>query len=147
MTIRIRPHHLLCMLTFVGRGYSPQFVSNLERIARRIASGNETVQIILGPDDVCEPLLADSECHCRGASVSERDRLAIEALSDLLAQPVCENETLRLDSTTLTRLRAAFAAGTIRKACEGCQWVPLCDEIAKNGFSGTVLFCGDPTQR
>ena len=47
MPIRIRPHDLLCMLTFVGKGYSPEFVANFERIAGLIASGDQTVGIFL----------------------------------------------------------------------------------------------------
>lgn len=131
------------MLTFAGRGYSPDFVSNFDQIARRIASGEETVDIIFGPDDICRPLVADPECHCRDLSVSQRDHLAAEALTGLLGQPIRENQTLRLDAVTLTRLREAFATGAIRKACEGCQWSPLCDEVAKNKFSTSVLDCSE----
>jgi uncharacterized protein len=139
--IRIRPHHLLCMLTFAGKGYSPEFVANFERIAGLIAAGDQTVEIVLGPDDICAPLLADSNCHCENPRVSERDRLAAEALTDLLKQPVQENTRLYLSPNTLNRMREAFAAGTIRKACQGCQWSPFCDAIAEDKFSQTWLLC------
>ena len=26
MTIRLRAHHLLCLLTYAGKGYSPAFI-------------------------------------------------------------------------------------------------------------------------
>lgn len=139
MPIRIRPHHLLCMLTFAGKGYSPEFIANFDRIAHLIASGDQTVEIVLGPDDICAPILTGSDCHCENPSVSERDRLAAEALTDLLKQPVRENTRLHFDAATLDRMREAFAAGTIRKACEGCQWSPFCDAIAKDKFVETRL--------
>lgn len=143
--IRMRPHHLLCMLTFVGKGYSPEFTANFERVMRLIASGNQEVEIVPGPDDLCAPLLNDPACHCRNASVLERDRLAAEALTDLLRQPVLEGSILRLTQSVLDELRSAFRAGTIRKACRGCQWSDFCDEIAAKNFSETVLLCGNPS--
>lgn len=135
------------MLTFAGRGYSPEFTAGFEHIARLIASGEQTVQIVAGPDDICAALLADPDCHCRGASVVERDRLASGSLTDLLGLDVREDVTLQLDREMLARLREAFAAGSIRKSCQGCQWSPLCDEIAKNGFSESTMRCIPPAQR
>jgi hypothetical protein len=139
VAIRIRPHHLLCMLTFAGEGYGAEFIANFARIARLISSGEQTVEIVFAPDDICAPLLADPACHCRNATVAERDRLAAEALTDLLHQPIEQNARLQLDHPTLDRMRQAFAAGTIRQACKGCEWSPLCDKIAADAFRKTSL--------
>ncbi|WP_439343967.1 DUF1284 domain-containing protein [Vacuolonema iberomarrocanum] len=72
MTIRVRPHHLLCLLTYSGKGYSPAFIANYDAIAARLSKGEDIV-IVCGPDDICAPLLSDSEPHCWSASVTERD--------------------------------------------------------------------------
>ena len=32
MTIKLRAHHLLCLLTYVGKGYSPAFTANYDRV-------------------------------------------------------------------------------------------------------------------
>lgn len=144
MTIRLRPHHLLCLLTFAGKGYSPDFVARFEKIASRIAAENELVEIVSGPDDICAALLADPACHCRDANIAERDRLASEAVSELLDQPVEAGAKLQLGRKILDSLRQAFAAGTIRQACCGCQWSPLCDAIARNGFAETKILGDEP---
>lgn len=130
------------MLTFAGKGYSPEFNSNFERIARLIASGDHTVEIVFAPDDICAPLLADPACHCDNSSVAERDRLAGEALADLLHQPIHQSAKIHLTRDTLDRMRAAFAAGTIRKACTECQWSSFCDAVANDNFRETRLLCG-----
>ena len=83
MTIRLRPHHLLCLLTYSGKGYSAAFTANYDVIAGRISQG-EDVLIVEGPDDICAPLLGDSEPHCWRDSVTERDRLAARDLRELL---------------------------------------------------------------
>lgn len=139
MTTRLRPHHLLCMLTFASKGYTPAFVRNFEEVVRRISTGSETIEIVEGPDDICAPLLTESDSHCNNAGIAVRDRQAAEALSNLLRQPIQPKGRVLLDRVTLDTMREAFAAGSIRRACIGCQWVRLCDAIAQNDFKGTQL--------
>jgi hypothetical protein len=139
MTIRLRPHHLLCMLTFAGKGYTPDFVANFEQVASRIAAGDEVIQIVEGPDDICSALLIETTCHCHNPSVSLRDRHAAAAISNLLSQPIQAGAHLLPRQNLLSILRAAFVPGTIRQACVGCQWKPTCDSIAKQGFIETRL--------
>lgn len=136
MSVRLRAHHLLCMLTFAGEGYTPDFVANLAAIVRRIANG-ESIELIDGADDVCAPLAATGDEHCTSASVARRDRAALLALVE--GDFAVDVRPLLLDAAALERLRAAFAAGTIRAACRGCEWNALCTDIAAGGFSGSAL--------
>jgi uncharacterized protein len=139
MATRLRAHHLLCMLTFVGEGYTPAFIRNFEEIARRIATGEETIEIVDGPDDLCAPLLLESDCHCRSARIAMRDHQAGEAIGPLLERPIRAGEQLILSHEQLRALREAFAAGKIRQACNGCQWRPLCNAISCDRFKETRL--------
>jgi hypothetical protein len=139
MTIQLRPHHLLCILTYVGKGYSPIFTANLKMIAGRLAEGEE-IMIVEGPDDICAPLLADPDPHCLRCSVTERDRAAARAICKLLAHPVRSGDRLVLDQNLLRRLREAFSAKHIRAACDGCEWNDFCGSIASDGYAGAILF-------
>ncbi|WP_404402393.1 DUF1284 domain-containing protein [Pelagibacterium halotolerans] len=138
MTIRLRPHHLLCILTYVGKGYSPAFTANYDRIAERIGGG-EDIEIVAGPDDICTPLMDETEPHCLRESVIERDARATEEVGTLLGTRIAEGATLTLPPKTLRNLRWAFAQGQTRAACAGCNWAELCDGIAENGFRGARL--------
>ena len=138
MTVRLRPHHLLCVLTYVGRGYSPGFTANMTRVAERLGAG-EDIELIAGPDDICAPLLADPDPHCHRPSITERDRAAARDLSGLLGFEIRTGARLVLDENVIHRLRAAFASGTSRSACTGCEWVDLCGSIAASGFDGAIL--------
>ncbi|MER9300381.1 DUF1284 domain-containing protein [Mesorhizobium sp. M0621] len=138
MTIRLRAHHLLCLLTYVGKGYSPAFIANYDRVAERLSRG-EDVLLVSGPDDVCGPLLDEAEPHCLNESVVERDRLAAQDLEDLLARPIRIGASLDLDASMLARMRQAFSAGRVRKACGGCGWNELCGTIAVGGYSDTLV--------
>src|SRR5712672_2376586 len=75
LTVRLRAHHLLCMLTFVGEGYSPAFTENYRSIARRLSAGEE-IELVSGPDDICAPLMEGADPHCLKASVIDRDAAA-----------------------------------------------------------------------
>lgn len=138
MTVRLRPHHLLCMLTFIGKGYSEAFTANYRSIARRLSAG-ENILIVEGPDDICAPLLGDSGAHCRFESVVERDRLAALAVEKLLGQTVDPGMSIHPDAALLDTMRTVFAEGALRTGCGGCEWSPLCTDIAASGFKGALV--------
>lgn len=126
------------MLTFVGKGYTPEFTANYRRIAERLTAG-EGIRIVAGPDDVCAPLLGGADPHCFGDSVVTRDANAAEAVGRLIGQPVMPGLCLTPDAVLLSKLRAAFARQTLRPACSGCEWSSLCTAIAEDGYAGTLV--------
>jgi hypothetical protein len=125
------------MLTFAGEGYSPAFVANLAAIVARIGGGEE-IELIDGPDDICAPLDATDDGHCREPSVLRRDREALRALT-AADPPLSDARPLVMDAAAIAALRAQFAAGTIRAACSGCSWHALCSEIASAGYAVASL--------
>ncbi|MET3794632.1 DUF1284 domain-containing protein [Aquamicrobium terrae] len=138
MTIRLRAHHLLCMLTYVGKGYTPAFTVNYDRIAERLSQGEEIV-IVEGPDDVCAPLLTEAEPHCFNDSVAERDRQAARDIGDLLGRRIGAGERIEPDAILLAKLRAGFGSGLTRTACAGCEWAELCSAIVNDAYTGVKV--------
>jgi hypothetical protein len=145
MTVRLRAHHLLCMLTYVGKGYSPAFVDNYEAIAARLSAGEDIV-IIDGPDDICAPLLCGAQPHCLGDGVVERDRKAAAAVATLLAMSVAAGVRINPSASLLRQLRQAFASGDIRVACSGCEWSGLCDTVAAEGYAKARIAISDAVE-
>lgn len=143
MTVHLRGHHLLCLLTFRGAGYGAAFVANMRAIADRLSAGEEAV-IVDGPDDICAPRLeAEAQGldtpHCHEPGIVWRDAKALAAASDLLGRPLAPGEFVVFEADVAARLRDAFAAGTVRAACEGCEWAAFCTDIAASAFAGTLL--------
>ncbi len=138
MTVRLRAHHLLCLLTYAGKGYSPAFTANYDAIAGRISQG-EGILVVDGPDDICAPLLGDADPHCWRDSVTVRDRLAARDVSELLARPIRAGSRVELDTELLRQMRDAFASGRTRAACLGCEWGDLCNAIAAGAYGGTAI--------
>jgi hypothetical protein len=138
MTVRLRPHHLLCMLTFVGKGYTAAFTENYIRIAARLSAG-EDILVVEGPDDICAPMLGEADMHCMNESVTDRDVKASEAVEAVLKLPAGLGALISPDVNFLQRMRAAFGDGSIREACQRCEWSPLCTGIAASGFDGVLV--------
>ncbi len=138
MTVSIRPHHLLCMLTFLGKGYTKNFVDNYNVIIRRLNSG-EDILLVDGPDDICQPMLCEEGCHCENESVRTRDEQAAREISKVLRLQLTCGSGLTLTAAQISLLRDAFVSSAIRTACAGCEWHDLCSGIAGNKFRGCRL--------
>ena len=139
MTLALRAHHLLCMLTYAGRGYSPDFLRTFDHITASLAAG-APITLVHGPDAICAPLCCGPDgnnAHWHQESARARDAQATRELAPWIGG--LPGTGLTLDAALLARLRAAFASGQIRGACDGCEWTELCSRIAADGFTGVRL--------
>ena len=133
--MRIRPHHLLCLQTWAGRGYSEAFTENMNRIAAKLREHpEEPVTLAAGADDICAGcpnLLADGRCrseekvHSYDAAV----RFLLEnAATD---QPVNRNDLPPRPYRELDlQVRASFGISPVPGICGDCEWYDLCREVA-----------------
>lgn len=134
--IALRPHHLLCILNYIGKGYTENFVQNYDGIVHRINGGETEIKIVDGPDDICAPRLCDvndTDCHCHNNSIIQRDLAALKDLN------LSYNQTIFLDNDRVSAMRRDFANGQGRTACLGCEWFELCTDISNNNYKGTKL--------
>ncbi|MES0882189.1 DUF1284 domain-containing protein [Roseibium sp. SCP14] len=138
MTVSIRAHHLLCMLTYLGKGYTPAFVDNYNRVVNRLNAG-ENIALVNGPDEICKPMLEEPECHCFNQSIRDRDDQALADIGQNLGRCLKPGEVFLLTPKELEQLRNKFSRGSLRGACNGCEWYELCSEIAQNDFKGCRL--------
>lgn len=141
--IRLRPHHFLCMLAYIGKGYSDVFVEYYDQIIERLNSEDCHALVVAEPDDICAPRLCDPDdttCHCRESHIVDRDKEAIEDIRKLQGfESLSIGTPFHLTKSLIKQLRNAYKANEIRTACTGCEWKTLCDDIAANDFKGTKL--------
>ncbi len=123
--MKLRAHHLLCLLGFRGLGYSPQFVANMDGIAERLRSFPETlIEIVRQPDDVCSPcpFLGEEGCQDKGPGSEERRRDQDKAVMDRLNIKAGE----RLSWLEIReRIHPAISPQDLYVICHDCQWLPL----------------------
>jgi hypothetical protein len=140
MPVRLRGHHFLCILTYKGFGYSPDFVVNMTAIVEDISNGRPVV-LMHGPDDICGGLSAEDSALCKHdcalAETRDLDLHAVREVSALLQRDL--SAALELSKDDVANLRQAFAKGSIRNACARCPWHDFCDEIVAEDYAGTKL--------
>ena len=51
--LKIRPHHILCMKAYIGKGYSEEFNINIKHVIEKLKDENQRVEITYGLDNIC----------------------------------------------------------------------------------------------
>jgi len=131
MTLKFRPHHFLCTLSFKGKGYSPAFVANYQKIADTLHGKNG--------DDTLITVVADTADHICRPCPNRRDR-----------QCATQEKVIKLDKNhaqmlqikpgdSLTwgqakaKIRRHASIEQFHKACDGCSWKQfgMCEQSLK----------------
>ncbi|MCX7646433.1 MAG: DUF1284 domain-containing protein [Rhodobacteraceae bacterium] len=121
--VRFRPHHFLCALGFVGKGYSDRFTANMAAIVEgrlRAPGGAATAIEVVGRlDDICAPCPRRAGALC---SVQAKiDRLDAAHAAALGLAP---GDRIRWGEA-LARIRARVRPGDLARLCAGCEWLEL----------------------
>lgn len=128
MMIPLRPHHLLCTLSYSGHGYSEDFTKRMDALTARLRSGEEpTFKLQVSPDCLCEVCPNRTENGCESdEKVLRYDRKTLDALG------LCEGETDYAEAKRL--LRDKLTDELLRSICGDCEWRELCfaEEMLKN---------------
>lgn len=128
--IRIRPHHLLCMKGFRGKGYSGEFIQNMYRVIADIRGNNDIeIELRLGLDAICKccPNVEESTKCKAHDKVNHLDSRILEVLNILEGT----YKYREIDDT----LRKVLTLRKFKEICEKCSWYSLgyCEEgIFKN---------------
>ncbi len=134
--IRLRPHHFLCILTYVGKGYTKRFTRGFDQVVREMKRGRPVV-LVEGPDDICIGLVGGQfQKHCYSKDVQNRDRGARADLRTRLREARLAGP---MTPARVRRLREAYARNDIRTGCAACGWKKLCDRVVAREFEGCRL--------
>ncbi len=130
---RIRPHHLLCLSFFEGKGYSPAFVQNTSEILARL-NQNATVDLTEGMDDICAACPHNQQGICESQDkVLRYDTAVLDELGLTPGERVSWN---RLHEDTFYRL---IQNGRFTALCGDCEWADLCTALAGVGGRSPVV--------
>jgi hypothetical protein len=120
--IRLRGHHLVCLHFFSGEGYGEEFVERLHALVETAEEGGE-VEIVPGPDDVCEmcPYLEGGLCRFAKGAEEEIGHMDSSALRLLHLSAGGSADWLEVRKA-LPRVMRAWK----ESFCEGCSWQWAC---------------------
>ncbi|MFQ5925586.1 MAG: DUF1284 domain-containing protein [Dehalococcoidia bacterium] len=122
--MRLRAHHLLCLLGFRGLGYSREYVENMTLIADQLRSSLQTsIEVVSKPDDICSPcpFLGEKGCQQRGVESEERARGRDQDVMKRLNVVAGDKITW---SDVEKRIRSSISPEDLGVICQNCQWLP-----------------------
>ena len=124
MEVRLRGHHLLCILGFRGKGYSPEFVENMARVVGRIRLKKDTpIRVRLKADDICRPCPFRRSERCTRKPDAERRVQAHDA--EVMARLGIPAGAVLPWAEVEARIAAHIAAEDLHQICPTCPWLPL----------------------
>lgn len=122
--IKLRPHHLLCILFFRGKGYSKEFTQNMENIINHIKN-NSKIKMVMGLDDICNKCPNKIGNFCKdNIKVTDFDKKALS----LCEINNIENE-FNYNNLKNEILNKIIFPGKRVKICKNCHWNYFCNDI------------------
>jgi hypothetical protein len=134
--VRLRGHHLLCLLGYRGMGYSEEYTTNMTRVHAQLREHPETpVTFVSGPDDLCVHFPPDQPYHCQDTNVQQRDDGVLARLGLQTGETRPWREVERL-------LARRFVPADIPRLCCTCPWLSygVCEEGIRRIRAGEGLF-------
>lgn len=132
---RLRGHHLFCLLGYRGMGYSKEYVENMTKLHQTLRNDPETwIQIVKGPDQLCEKYPNTGEYHCKDKTIYERDAAILEKM-DLKIGQLLKWKDIEF------RIRQHVVPTDIQTVCESCSWrtYGVCEEGVQEMLDGKGL--------
>lgn len=117
----IRPHHMLCLQFFEGKGYSDGFVENMARVKEILEKENATVHIVKGTDDICAGCPKNIGGQCENEeSVRQHDERVYQQVIDKVGS--------KADWRKITNAiyEEIIKSGKMEQTCGKCRWSGIC---------------------
>lgn len=123
--IKLRPHHLMCITFFKGKGYSESFVDNMANIISTLKDDETKILLTKDVDDVCAHCPKNSNSLCADEPKSktyDKKVLSLLGLDDYFLDPQ------PIPYSILGHLTEKFilSKGHREKICGDCEWSPIC---------------------
>jgi hypothetical protein len=136
-TLHLRPHHLLCLQTFIGHGYSEEFVQEMTSVKRQLELDPGTpIQLVDGADTLCRRCPNCAGGHCTSDKPALFDRLLAAKIEkseniSLLRTYESNHGCIFSDSFMLHGIPEylTLSHDLLEECCPGCEWKELCDRV------------------
>lgn len=122
--LKLRPHHILCIGFYRGKGYSREFVLGMDSLVSRLTEDHaQNVELVCGADDICAfcPHFSGGRC-ASGQKPLEYDK-AVLALCGIRPGVYSFEELGKLAREKI------WGVGLLGGVCRSCEWFGLCSGL------------------
>lgn len=123
--IHLRPHHLLCLQTFIGFGYSDDFVAQMKHVKKQLTENPSLpIRLVHGADDLC----AFCPNCVNGSCISDKPaRFDERVMQKLVRSGVARNDESVEDVQAELCLCGIpqdmkISLALLEECCAGCEW-------------------------
>lgn len=129
---KLRPHHLLCMHAFIGKGYNESFTKKMGSIIKTIRSEKKLI-IVFQSDDICA---ACPHLDKNKACNSEESTL----LLDKKVISKFEIQEREYSANEISLLMRKLTKEDFAHICSTCSWYPsgICEKKIFAPLLGTM---------
>ncbi|QQY79948.1 GMP synthase-like glutamine amidotransferase [Keratinibaculum paraultunense] len=119
--ICLRPHHLMCIQSYVGKGYSEKFIENMDTVVENLKENpNQIIRIVKGNDHICN--YCPHNLH--GVKCESDDKVNIMDKKVLEYLNIAPGKYSY--SELLNRLKEIRNEEVFKNICRDCEWYTLC---------------------
>jgi hypothetical protein len=122
--LKIRTHHLLCVLGFCGLGYSQEFISTMGKVVEKLRSNSAFPIILVAECDIiCAscPHNKGNKCLKETDSESKVKTRDLEVLHRLGFEVGAQMAT----GKAYAKIKERLSSGDIAEICRRCEWLEL----------------------
>ena len=122
MRIKLRVHHLLCLLGFQGYGYSEDFVFNMTQINEKRKSKDCIITLTNEADDICSscPNLKDNICENE-----KQNEIIVKMDNEILSHFDSKRKYNSLELFKEVSLKFNTLK-SVENVCSNCKWENEC---------------------
>mgnify|MGYP002508157422 CR=1 FL=1 len=125
MLYRIRAHHGMCFSFFQGKGYSGDFIENMQAMKETL-SRNPEVVLLCETDDVCSRCPNNHFGQCAGSSPETPGKAESYDRQVLALCGLREGTKIRWEDFADAVQTHILSPGKRREICGDCEWDSLC---------------------
>ncbi len=127
--ITLRTHHVICIQSFIGKGYSNKFIENLSNIINYLKLNNnqKCIKLSNNCDDICKC------CPNKLHSNTCRKEEFIKHLDESYKQ-ICNfdyNTQYSLEELN-NIIKNNLTIDKFKNVCGNCEWFFICSKLIKN---------------
>ncbi len=116
---RLRPHHLVCLQNYVGKGYSETFTNNMDKLIKAL----EAIELISGCDEICSACPNNIGGICRSDEKCSRyDKAVLKFCGYEYGEKLKRNEAFERVGERI------LSENKLKEICADCQWYYICSE-------------------
>ena len=117
----VRPHHGLCGIFFMGKGYSGEFVENMSAVLDLLCESDPPIKLTVGADNICCRCPNNVEGICETADKVTRYDNAVLKLCGL-----SDGDVLRWGEFRAKVREKIISPGLLSEVCGDCMWFYIC---------------------